>query len=79
MISFHIRSMWETICDAQAGFCTLTSTSKFVSKFSREPLSGIADQRAPPPPWKLKFGQILALWVFLVLTPEYPLSPKIEI
>ena len=48
-ISLHIRSMWETICDAQAGFCTLTSNSKFVSKFSREPLSGIADQRAPPP------------------------------
>ena len=42
--------MWETICDAQAGFCTLSSNSKFVSKFSREPLSGISDQRAPPPP-----------------------------
>ena len=21
--SLHIRSMWETICDAQAGFCTV--------------------------------------------------------
>ena len=27
----------------------LTSNSKFLSKFSRKPLSGISDQRAPPP------------------------------
>ena len=40
--------MWETICDAQAGFCTHSSNSKFLSKFSREPLSGISDQKAPP-------------------------------
>ena len=49
-VSLHIRSMWETICDAQAGFCTLTSNSKFVPKFSRKPLSGISDKRAPPLP-----------------------------
>ena len=31
----------------------LTSNSKFLSKFSRKPLSGISDQKAPPPPqWK---------------------------
>ena len=50
IISLHIRSMWETVCDAQAGFCTLSSNSKFLSKFSRKPLSGISDHRAPPPP-----------------------------
>ena len=38
--------MWETICDAQAGFWL---NSKFLSKFSRKPLSGISDQKAPPP------------------------------
>ena len=47
LISLHIRSMWETICDAQAGFWL---NSKFLSKFSRKPLSGISDQKAPLPP-----------------------------
>ena len=46
LISLHIRSMWETICDAQAGFWL---NSKFLSKFSRKPLSEISDQKAPPP------------------------------
>ena len=52
LISLHIRSMWETICESQAGFCTHPSNSKFLSKFSRKPLSGISDQKAPPPQWK---------------------------
>ena len=43
--------MWETICDAQAGFWL---NSKFLSKFSRKPLSGISDQKAPPPNEKLQ-------------------------
>ena len=34
-------------CDAQAGFWL---HSKFWSKFCRKPLSGIEDQKAPPPP-----------------------------
>ena len=34
-------------CDAQAGFWL---NSKFWSKFSRKPLSGIEDQKAPPAP-----------------------------
>ena len=51
LVSLHIRSMWETICDAQAGFWL---NSKFLSKFSRKPLSGISDQKAPPPPGKLQ-------------------------
>ena len=33
-------------CDAQAGFWL---HSKFWSKFSRKPLSGISDQKVPPP------------------------------
>ena len=64
IISLHIRSMWETICDAQAGFWL---NSKFLSKFSGKPLSGISDQKAPPPPfWKtsdLRWPKF---------TPEYP-------
>ena len=55
IFSLHIRSMWETICDAQAGFWL---NSKFLSKFSRKPLSGISDQKAPPPP---HFGK-LQIW-----------------
>ena len=38
----------ETICDAQAGFWL---NSKFWSKMSGKPLSGISDQKAPPPFW----------------------------
>ena len=33
----------------------LTSNSKFLSKFSRKPLSGISDQRAPPPMENFRF------------------------
>ena len=55
LVSTYEVYMWETICDVQAGFCT---NSKLVSKFYREPISGISDQRAPPPrKWKLsRFG-----------------------
>ena len=52
IVSLHIRSMWEAFCDAQAGFWL---NSKFLSKFSRKPLSGISDQKAPP------FGK-LQIW-----------------
>ena len=53
IVSLHIRSMWETICDAQAGFCTHSSNGKFLSKFSEKPLSGISDQNPSPIPfWK---------------------------
>ena len=57
LISLYIRSMWETICDAQAHSCTHSSNSKFLSKFSRKPLSGISDQKVPPP----HFGK-LHIW-----------------
>ena len=62
LISLHIRSMWETICDAQRGFWL---NSKVLSKFSRKPLSEISDQKAPPQ-WKtsdLRWPK---------LTPKYP-------
>ena len=53
--------MWETICDAQAGFCTLTSNSKFLSKFFRAPFWNFRPE-SPPPHWNL--GRSWALWVF---------------
>ena len=43
--------MWETICDAQPGFCTHSSNSKFLSKFSRSPFLEF-QTRKPPPNWK---------------------------
>ena len=59
--------MWETICDAQAGFWL---NSKFLSKFSRKPLSGISDQKAPPPPFR-KTSDLRCP----KFTPEYPPPP----
>ena len=59
LISLNIRSMWETICDAQAGFCV---NSKFLSKFSRAPLSGISDQSTPPPQWRLQIS-VDQVWI----------------
>ena len=50
-------------CDAQAGFWL---NSKFWSKFSRKPLSGIEDQKAPPPFQKTSDLE----WP--KFTPEYP-------
>ena len=117
LFSLHIRSMWETICDAQAGFCTLTSDSKICVQILQSPsvefqireppppkknwnlgrswhFEFLLLQSTPPPPphwnlgrsWhfefsllqsipppKLKFRQILALWVLTI--PEYPPSP----
>ena len=49
-------------CDAQAGFWL---NSKFWSKFSRKPLSGIEDQKAPPFRKTSDLG-----WP--KFTPEYP-------
>ena len=68
LISLHIRSMWETICDAQAHSCTHSSNSKFLSKFSRKHLSGMSDQKAPPPPPFQKTSDLR--WP--KFTPKYP-------
>ena len=54
LVSLHIRSMWETICDAQAGFCTVSSNSKFFSKFSRAPLWNFRPE-SPPSPKNFRF------------------------
>ena len=61
--SLHIRSMWETICDAWACW----SGWKFGANSTEYPYSVI--QNTPPPP-KLEFRQILGLWVFSIT--EYP-------
>ena len=45
----------------------IPQTVKFVSKFSRKPLSGISDQRAPPPPPQWKTSDLR--WP--KFTPEY--------
>ena len=57
IVSLYIRSMWETICDAQAGFWL---NSKFLSKFSRKGLCPFLEfqTRKPPPP---HFGK-LQIW-----------------
>ena len=89
LISLHTRSMWETIYDAEAGFWL---NSKFLSKFSRKPLSGISDQKAPPPHFgKLQIWDDQSLlrntpptfWKTSDLrwpkfTPEYPTSPPFQ-
>ena len=67
LISLHIRSMWETICDAWACW----SGWKFGPNSTEYPYSEIQN---PPLPWKLKFRQILALCDFSVS--EYPPPPQ---
>ena len=67
IISLHIRSMWETICDAWACW----SGWKFGPNSTEYPYSEI--QNTPLPPRKLKFRQILALCDFSVS--EYPPPP----
>ena len=74
LVSLNIQIMWETICDVQAGFYR---DSKFVSKFSREPLSGISDQRAhqPPNPHPQRNGKLQIL-VDQSLNQTAPPPPK---
>ena len=90
-VSLHIRSMWETICDAWACW----SGWNFGPNSTEYPYSEIQFQNTPPenencqrswhfdfsvseycPPWKLKFRQILVLWLFSFRIPP---PPKIEI
>ena len=50
IISLHIRSMWETICDAQAGLCTHSSNSKIcVQILQKAPFWNFRPERPPPP------------------------------
>ena len=57
LISLHIRSMWETICYAQAGLCTVTTHGKIcVQILWRAPLwSFSSDSRVPPPMKNFRF------------------------
>ena len=49
IISLHIRSMWETtVMHKQVSGCTVN----FGPNFPESPLSGIEDQKAPPPPFR---------------------------
>ena len=72
-VSLHIRSMWETICVALphssyqnlAGrICVQNSLSSPLKYFRNVGLD-----HPPSPPWKCRFGQILALWVWVGLDP----------
>ena len=58
--SLHIHSMWETICDAKA---SRMWQGKTCAQNPQKTLFWNLLQNTPPPPWKLKFRQILALWV----------------
>ena len=65
--------MWETICDAQAGFCTLSSNSKIcVQILQKAPFWNFRSE-SPPPQWKtsdLRWPKF---------TPEYPPNEKLQI
>ena len=50
LFSLHIRSMWETICDAPASY----ASRKFWPNFTRKPCSGIWTEQTPLP-WKWNF------------------------
>ena len=50
LISLHIHSMWETICDALASW----SGWKFGSKIPVYPILGFGSQNNPPPPLKIE-------------------------
>ena len=75
-ISLHIRSMWETICDTQAGFWL---NSKFWFKIPRVP--PLSEQSPAPPPspenWNLGRSWHFEFWLGREFPP--PLPPKIEI
>ena len=70
LISLHIRSMWETICDAWACW----SGWKFGPKFYSLPL--FCNTEYPPPP---ENENCQKSWYFDFSVVEYPPPPKIEI
>ena len=54
-VSLHIRSMWETIYDAQAGLCTHSSNSKIcVQILQKAPFWNFRPESPPPPNEKLQ-------------------------
>ena len=71
-ISLHIRSMWETICDAWACW----SGWNFGPNSTEYPYSEIQFQNTPLPPRKWKLSEILAVWLFSfrIPPPKWKLS-----
>ena len=69
LICLHIRSMWETICDAKA---SRKRQGKIFAQIPQNTLFWKLVQKPPPPP-KLKLRQILALWILTSRTTP-PLS-----
>ena len=74
LVSLHICSMWETICDAWACW----SGWYFGPNSTEYPYSEIQFENTPPPPppanWKL--SEILALWLFSFRIPPSPRKLK---
>ena len=71
LISLHISSMWETICDAWACW----SGWNFGPNSTEYPYSEIQFQNTPPPrKWKL--SEILGLWLFSFRIPPPPKKLK---
>ena len=71
-ISLHIRSMWETICDAWACW----SGWKFGPNSTEYPYSKIQFQNTPPPP---KNENCQRSWHFDFSVSEYPSPPPTKL
>ena len=66
LFSLHIRSMWETICDAWACW----SGWILVQILQNTPILKYSFRIPPPRKWKL--SEILALWLFSFRIPPLP-------
>ena len=76
LISLHIRSMWETICDAKA---SRKCEGKFVIKILRTHYSGIRFRTPPPLPenWNLDRTWHFGFWYSRTQPPPPPKKIKI--
>ena len=61
--------MWETICDAQAGFCTVDLKQYIFAQILQKAPFWNFRPESPPPPWKTSHLR----WP--KFTPEYPNPP----
>ena len=75
LISLHIRSMWETICNALASW----SGWEFGSKIPVYPILGFGSQNTPLPPKNWNLGRSWHLKTFQFWLVENTPSPKTEI
>ena len=69
LISLHIRSMWETICDAKA---SRKWQGKICTEIPHNTLFWNLVQNNTPPPRKLKFRQILDFGIWLTQNTPSP-------